>query len=223
MKMNYISRKQISEVDRMAIGEFGINIMQMMENAGRNLAEFVSKMKPKKVIVFFGGGNNGGGGLVAARHLAIREINVEIVGASLNNNENVQHQLKTLVKMGIKPKKDFKAKKNDIIIDALLGYNISGAPRDRFADLIKGINFMKENGLKVVSLDIPSGVHPDKGFVFETYVKADYVLTLALPKKGLKKLKNVYLSNIGIPKGVYKKMKIKYKNPFGDRDIVRVS
>lgn len=214
----------MTKVDKLAMTKYNISIEEMMENAGRNLARFISELKPKpkKIIILFGKGNNGGGGLVAARHLLIYDFNVEIISASKEINKNVRHQLKILSKLNIKPKISFKANKGDVIIDALIGYNLKGAPRKRFADLIKGINFMKKSGLKVVSLDIPSGVDPNKGIIRETYVKANYTLTLALPKKGLKKLKNVFLVNIGIPNKVYSELGIKTKNHFKDKDVVKI-
>jgi len=214
----------MAKVDKLAMTKYNIKVEQMMENAGRNLARFISNnLKPKKIIVFFGKGNNGGGGLVGARHLAIYGFNVQIISASKKVNENVRHQLKILRSMGIKPQKSFKAKKGDVIIDALLGYNIKGSPRLRYRNLINAINFMKKQGLKVVSLDIPSGIDPNKGIIHEAYVKADYTLTLALPKKGLKELKNVYLVNIGIPNKVYSHLNIEIKNYFEKSDVVKIS
>jgi len=67
--MRYITSKEMIQVDKLAMKKYQLTIPQMMENAGSNLAMFVSKFRPKKVIVFYGKGNNGGGGLVAARHL----------------------------------------------------------------------------------------------------------------------------------------------------------
>jgi len=218
--MRYITAKEMTKVDDLAVKKYNLSIDQMMELAGFHLSNFVLSLKPKKVLVFFGKGNNGGGGLVAAKHLVINGIKVEIIEASKDNNKNVKNRLKTLLKMGIKPKKTFKAQKGDIIIDSLLGYNIKGNPRGRYVDLINTINSSKA---KVVSLDLPSGLDPTTGKKGEPTVKADYVLTLALPKTGLKKMKQVYLANLGIPQQLYKDMKINIGNLFEEGDIVRIS
>lgn len=220
--MKYLTSKQMAFVDEIAISKYNITIFQMMENAGRNLARFVSRLKPKQVIVFFGKGNNGAGGLVATRHLAIQGTKVTLIQGDRDLNNNVKHHLLTLRKMGITPSKGFKAKKGDVIIDALLGYNIHGKVREPVAELIKVINFTKSKGIKVVSLDLPSGLDPDTG-KGDLIVKSDYVLTLALPKKGLKGKKNVYLANIGIPKEVYKELKLNIKDIFKDKDIIKIS
>lgn len=219
--MKYLSSKEMVVVDKLAVEKYNISILQMMENAGRNLARFVVRLKPKQVIVFFGKGNNGAGGLVAARHLAIYGIKVTLIQCDRNLNQNVKHHLKTLNKMGITPSKKFKAKKGDFIIDSLLGYNIRGEVKEPIAEFIKVINFSHSNGLKVVSLDLPSGMNPDTG-KGKLIVKADHILTLALPKKGLKGKKNVYLANIGIPNELYKELKLNIKDIFKDKDIVKI-
>src|SRR5262249_31822286 len=67
------------EVDRLMIDDFHINLLQMMENAGRNLAELsLGAFAPAGVLVLAGRGGNGGGGLVAARHLANRGVPVTV-------------------------------------------------------------------------------------------------------------------------------------------------
>ena len=151
----------------------------------------------------------------------LRKLNSKLEGHPIPKSiKQVKHQLETLKKMNIKPQKAFKAKKNDIIIDALVGYSLKGPPRGRIKELINAINFMKKSKIKVFSLDIPSGIDPNKGIIHKTYVDADYTLTLAIPKKGLKKLNKVFLANIGIPNKVYSDLKIKIPNYFKDRDIL---
>ena len=58
--MRYISSKEMADVDRVAMKKYGIKIEEMMENAGRHLARFVSQIlkRKKKVVVLFGKGNN---------------------------------------------------------------------------------------------------------------------------------------------------------------------
>jgi NAD(P)H-hydrate epimerase len=100
------------------------------------------------------------------------------------------------------------AEVGDVIIDALIGYGIKGNPQDRFASLIRQANKTKQKGAKIVSLDIPSGIDPNTGEIYDPAIDADYTVTLALPKTGLRKLKNVYLANIGIPNKVYRDFNI---------------
>jgi len=220
MEFKYITSKQMSKVDKTAVKKYGLRIEQMMENAGRNLANFTLKSKPKRVIILYGKGNNGGGGLSAVRHLLIKGIKCIIVPASKNPNKQVKQQLKILEKSKIKPSKFPKIKKGDIIMDALLGYNIKGNPRKKYKELIKLANNSKA---KIISLDIPSGTNPDTGEKYPPSINANEVLTLALPKIGLKKIKNVYLANIGIPSKVYSDLKIRVGDYFKNGDIIRVN
>lgn len=218
--MQYISSKKMALVDNLATEKYKISVLQMMENAGKNVARFVyDRFHPKKVVVVYGKGNNGGGGLVAARHLRIIGSNVVLIEAEQDNNKNVQKQLKILSRMGVKRVK--KIPKADVIIDALLGYNIKGKPRPRYAKLIREIN---KRDCMIVAIDIPSGIHPNYGKIFKPYVKADHILTLAWPKKGVKGLDNLSMVNLGIPKKVFLDAKIKVKkNYFEKEDVVKLN
>lgn len=229
MQFTYLTSEQMSKVDELAVSKYSLTIPQMMENAGKNVARWIAdELKPKKVIVLFGKGNNGGDGLCCARHLKIYGIDVEIVSAfSEGANENVMHQLKILKEMGIIPVKDFKTKDDDVVVDALLGYNIKGNPEGMFAELIKASNFMRKSGMKVVSYDLPSGLDPDTGEAREPCVESDYTMTLALPKEGLKKagekLGKLFLVNIGIPNELYEKeLGLKIDKYFKEGDVVEV-
>lgn len=78
MKIPALTTVQMAEVDRLMIEEYGILLIQMMENAGRNLAEQARRMlggglAGHRIVVLCGRGHNGGGGMVAARHLHDRE------------------------------------------------------------------------------------------------------------------------------------------------------
>jgi NAD(P)H-hydrate epimerase len=58
------------QVDRAMVQDLHIELLQMMENAGRNLADVaITRIASVSVTVLAGPGGNGGGGLVAARHL----------------------------------------------------------------------------------------------------------------------------------------------------------
>ena len=75
----WITEVDMIEVDRVMIDDLHIELVQMMENAGRNLARLVlDRVSPSSVVVIAGSGGNGGGGLVAARHLA--NAGVEVTG-----------------------------------------------------------------------------------------------------------------------------------------------
>jgi NAD(P)H-hydrate epimerase len=61
-----ISVVQMREVDRLMVEDYGIALLQMMENAGRSLATVArhhlgGKIASSRVVVLVGAGNNGGG------------------------------------------------------------------------------------------------------------------------------------------------------------------
>ena len=78
-----LTTEQMRAVDRAMVDDLHIELIQMMENAGRNLAELaISRFSPSSVTVLSGPGGNGGGGLVAARHLANRGCRVQVMDLS---------------------------------------------------------------------------------------------------------------------------------------------
>ena len=69
-----------------------------------------------------------------------------------------------------------------VVIDALLGTGLTGAPRDETSQLIEQINAA---GVPVVAVDIPSGVNASTGEVAGAAVNADVTVTMHRPKVGL--------------------------------------
>ena len=110
----------------------------------------------------------------------------------------------------------------DIILDALIGYSLRGAPGGITADLIGWAN---DHQAPVLSLDIPSGVAATTGDTPGSVIRPDRTLTLALPKTGLKEANagEVILADIGIPAAVYRRMGVDYENPFDDRFMIPLS
>ena len=217
-----VTAEQMREVDRVAMSEFGLGILQMMENAGRNLAENVRDMlggATGEVTILAGAGGNGGGGLCCARHLHNRDFKVWVVldrdaallkGAAAN-------QLHILQRAGVPPVVPYQAqepiKKANIVVDALIGYSLRGTPRGRTAELVKLCN---QHAARVLSLDIPSGLNATTGEAPGLAVRPERTLTLALPKTGLQHIPGeIYLADIGIPPEVFHQLGVSYEPPFG--------
>ncbi|MCH7541646.1 NAD(P)H-hydrate epimerase, partial [Patescibacteria group bacterium] len=173
-----VTSKQMARVDEVAINEFGINLLQMMELAGFGLASLCTLYLNKggKVLILAGGGHNGGGGLVAAKHLHNWGYKVSIYLTSRQLKSSTQHQLRVIKKLGVAT---FTSKPTfpifDLVIDSILGYNIKGTVKEPIRSLIEDIN---SKSLKAVSLDLPSGLNPDTGKPEGTAVKAKATLTL---------------------------------------------
>ena len=81
-KMKTVTVRQMREIDRKAIEEYGIPSIALMENAGRRVANEAARLLPSgrngAVAIFCGKGNNGGDGFVAARHLINRGIKARV-------------------------------------------------------------------------------------------------------------------------------------------------
>ncbi|MFN8629244.1 MAG: NAD(P)H-hydrate epimerase [Chloroflexota bacterium] len=237
-----VTAAQMAEVDRFAVGPYGIDLLQMMEQAGSHLAEVVrlelgGDLRGRTVVVAAGPGNNGGGGLAAARHLLNRGAAVHAVLArpAARLSEAGRHQLATLLAMGADccvmtydlTDEDLAGlvAGADAVVDAVLGYSIAGAPR---GDAARLIGFLNGAGGPVVSLDLPSGLDPDTGDAPGAVVAADATLTLALPKAGLlteagrRLAGRLYLGDIGLPGALYEELGINTGAPFSGGPLVRL-
>jgi NAD(P)H-hydrate epimerase len=232
----------MADVDRLAVEAHGITLLQMMEQAGSHLAEVVrieagGDLAGCRAVVAVGPGNNGGGGLVAARHLANRGAGVQVILArpALRMAEAARHQLATLLSMGTSccvatydlPDADLVAAlaNADLIVDAILGYSVQGAPRGAVERLIR---FVEDAGRPVVSLDLPSGMNPNDGTAAGIAITATATLTLALPKPGLlrppgaDRSGRLYLGDLGLPARLYADLGIAVGAMFAEGRIVSV-
>lgn len=200
-------------VDLVAMQDTGPNLFQMMENAGRGLAEYLMSEKPDvaSVAVLVGPGGNGGGGLVAARHLAARGVPVTVVVVAEERFKEIPaHQSKMVRRSAVDQVLTAEQAigsgdlKPDAVIDALLGYSLKGAPRGDFASLIKWTRTIPGPPF-VLSLDVASGVDSTTGTVAGEAICADATFTLGMPKTGLVAKENgrVVLADLGLPKECY--------------------
>ncbi len=66
-----LSVDQVRKVDQIAVEQFHMSSLVLMENAGRGVADQIRILMPVagRATVLCGPGNNGGDGLVIARHL----------------------------------------------------------------------------------------------------------------------------------------------------------
>jgi len=221
-----VTAAEMREVDRVAVEKFGVSLLQMMENAGRNLARHVRVAGTEPVVVLAGNGGNGGGGLCAARHLANRDIEVSVVldrpPGGLDGAARTQYE--TLAKMGIPVDDGVDAlteRDVETVVDALVGYGLDGPLRGTAGELVDEVETLDA---PVVSLDVPSGMVATTGERPGPSIDPDRVLTLALPKTGLVEFRgDLYLGDIAIPAGVYHSLDIPYSNPFDDEYWVELT
>ncbi|MGI9644178.1 MAG: NAD(P)H-hydrate epimerase, partial [Ilumatobacteraceae bacterium] len=131
--VGWLTEAEMVEVDRVMIEDLRIELVQMMENAGRNLARLVlDAAAPDRVAVVAGPGGNGGGGLVAARHLANSGVDVVVTLARGELTGVPAHKLDILTRRGVSTSGSLV--EADVTVDALIGYSLRGAPRGRSAE-----------------------------------------------------------------------------------------
>lgn len=230
-----LTTAQMAEVDRLMIEEYGTRsvLIQMMENAGRNLAEQARRMlngnlSGRKIAVLCGAGNNGGGGMVATRHLHNRGANVQVkfVGDPARLKDVPAHQWRILQAMELAKNDDPDLAQADLIIDALIGYGLSGDPRKATAEWIVQANV---SGRPILALDTPSGLDATTGIPGSPCIRAKSTLTLALPKTGLLApaaqpfVGDLYLADISVPPELYCRLGLEVGPLFAEDTIIRVN
>ena len=231
----HLSIEQMIEVDRLMIEKYHIELIQMMENAGRALALlakslFLQGVAPMKVVVLAGTGGNGGGALVAARRLSAWGYEVSVY---LTHEERMRpiprHQLDILklMKLSIGSANDLKQEKEvGCILDGIIGYSLSGNPKGSAKAMIEWAN---RQVAPTLSLDTPSGVDLTHGIIHQPSIQAAATLTLALPKRGLSDPQvetfrgELYLADISVPPSLYEPLGIAVPSLFKERDIIRLA
>lgn len=205
-----VDASEMLEVDRIAIEETGPNLYQMMENAGRSLAMEAREMLGEgwvsaPIVVLAGTGGNGGGGITAGRHLQNHGGEVAVVVTDVGRLGEVPAQQLEIYRHSEGVVVDSPPAGVSLVIDALVGYSLRGAPRGRALELIEWANAA---ATPVLSLDIPSGVDSSSGEAPGVAIRATTTMTLALPKYGLcnQLAGNLVLADLGIPRDVYTRL-----------------
>ncbi len=191
-----LSRRQVREFDRLAIEQWGVPGVVLMENAGRGatdaIEDFLGGVSNKNIAVMSGVGNNGGDGFVVARHLHLRgaDVKVFVVGDPAKMATDAASNFAILKPLEIDahhlaseeiPNLSDKLHGFDLIADALGGTGISGPLRGDLAVAVAQIN---ATGKPVVAIDIPTGLDCDTGAAPEPTIKAKLTVTFAARKIG---------------------------------------
>ena len=191
---------------------YGISLLQLMENAGRNIAqETISRFpKKKKIVIFCGLGGNGGDGFVASRHLLAAGYSVIVIlvgrGRDINHEAALKNYLilqslqDKVLPIEVTDSSDIPKVNANVVIDALLGTGTKGKlkpPTSQVVDYVNSLNAFK------LAVDVPTGIDSDTGEVLGTAVKADLTVTFHKTKKGLEKARKyvgeLVVKDIGLP------------------------
>lgn len=239
MMLPALTSDQMREVNRLMVEKYGIQLLQMMEIAGLNLALLARQLLStedeedalldRPVVVLAGRGSSGGGGLAAARHLLNWGAWVQIVLTHPPGDlppGTMRDQLFLLQKMDAPlawAEEGWELPPADMVIDALIGYGLEGNPQGRTADLIQLAN---SSVAPILSLDAPSGLDAASGHLYLPHVSATATMTLALPKRGLLQPNalaacgQLFLADIGVPPGLYENLNLEVPPLFAKATVL---
>jgi len=181
--------KEVLEVEKKIIKKFSIPSILLMENAGKNAADFIkSKINPySNILILAGKGNNDGDGFVIARYLAESNIRStiallypakELKGDALTNFNSLSDHKKLIRIKRCNTVKDLTIKKYSVIIDAVFGIGFRGQLEPGIKKIFESLN--KVTSKTVFSIDTPSGLYNYNQM--ETVLNADYTISMGVKK-----------------------------------------
>jgi NAD(P)H-hydrate epimerase len=220
--MPILPRDQVRRLDELAMTEYGISGLVLMENAGRGTTDVLCGLDVTgPVVICCGRGNNAGDGFVIARHLEIRGHSARVV---LWGNPNALTG-DAAANFAILRKSDVPIDVFDAghdatrfdelladaawIVDGLLGTGARGEPRPPLDAVIDQINAAQAPTL---AIDLPSGLACDTGQPSEHTIRATHTCTFAVAKPGLLAdeakpyVGKLHLVDIGTPRSLLARM-----------------
>ena len=214
--MIVVTAEQMREMDRLTIQKYGVSSLILMERAGEGIAEGIlkrfGKIAKKGVLVVAGKGNNGGDGFVVARLLKQKHIPCEVVllakpeelspDAARNHHVYLKVRGRVVeVTEGRLDRLSDSMSGKGLLVDAILGTGMKNDVRGLYAD---AITLMNAAGIPIVAVDIPSGLHTDKGVPLGVSIQSEMTITLGYPKigeviyPGLNYVGDLVVTDIGI-------------------------
>lgn len=219
-----LDKKQVQSLDKAAIEKIGIPSVVLMEHAGCAVAQevlrFLARKHRSSVCVLCGLGNNAGDGFVAARHLLIKGVAVQVflVGKASDLKADTALNCRIFRKLGGSVKKMRRitpAAVRDltgcaVVVDALFGVGLNREIREPLRGIIEKMNALRK---PVISVDVPSGLDATTGEILGICVKAARTVTFTCPKRGFfckegpKHTGKIIVVDIGIPRQLLKKIR----------------
>jgi NAD(P)H-hydrate epimerase len=219
-----LSREAARRVDRLAVERYGIPSVVLMENAALGLREraleLLASVRARRAVVIAGPGNNGGDGFALARHLhnggcevvALTSVDLDAYAGDAATN------LRVIRAMGIRVARleapagsavlETAARAPALLVDALLGTGAVEAARGTVRSAILHINRLRSPAVRVLAVDVPSGLDCDSGAPAGggDAVEADATVTFVALKPGFLRLGaqrwtgEVTVADIGAPR-----------------------
>ena len=205
--MKALTSAEMQEVDRQTTARFGIPGHQLMENAGKSVADvfleqYTHRMSepPGRIAVLCGKGNNGGDGFVVARYLKeeAEDVHVYLFGKPEELRGDAAKNCERWRPLGdvniVQSAADWDKAWSDIssaeaIVDALLGTGVRGGATGLIAQAIEDVNRLSHHATAprpawIVAVDTPSGLPSDGEAAAGPVIKAHWTVTFTAPKIG---------------------------------------
>ncbi|HLY08283.1 MAG TPA: NAD(P)H-hydrate epimerase [Planctomycetota bacterium] len=207
--MRYVTREEMQEIDRRAVEERKIPVDTLMAAAGKAVADLIEERISRDcpVVAVCGRGNNGGDGFVAARLLAERGFEVEVI--ALQNSYDpataTGRAWKDAREADLHFAGRFKRRPMTCLIDAIFGTGLSRPVVGEERGLIREMNGFDRRWSPIVAVDIPSGLDANTGRPLGIAVEAAATVTMGLPKAGFqapeskKYVGELVVADIGFP------------------------
>ena len=221
-----LTRKQVREVDRCAIEEYGMSGLVLMENAGRGTTDVLcsqwvgqgnanNAILSPLVAIVCGKGNNGGDGFVVARHFDLRGNRVKVLlladpselSADAAANYSILEKSGIPIEIFSTPldvgKFDTALAGAAYLVDAILGTGATGEPKSPLAEAIDRMN---NSGIRILAVDMPSGLDCDTGVAAKHTIRAAHTCTFVAAKPGFlipgaeKYIGELHVLDIGAPR-----------------------
>jgi hydroxyethylthiazole kinase-like uncharacterized protein yjeF len=199
-----LSTAEMAQADRLTIAG-GVAGLTLMERAGAAVADAVAGRHPvgSRVVVLAGPGNNGGDGFVAARLLAQRGFNVDLMLAGeVARLKGDAAAAAAKWKGPVAPPQPDGFANARVIVDALFGAGLDRPAEGHARAMIEAMN---AQAAPILAIDLPSGINGSTGAVMGTAVKATQSVTFFRKKVGHMLLPGrlhcgrVSVADIGIP------------------------
>jgi len=209
--MRIVTMAEMRDLEAQADRQYGLTSPILMQHAGKSAADLFEahllphqRIKDLKVLLLIGPGNNGGDGLVMAGHLAQQGALVSLYHwkerkLTVRGNE--------IAPTAATAELELQIQSTDYVIDALLGTGTSRPLVDDMRRLLQRVEQERtqRDTMRVIAIDLPTGINADTGEVDPGALHTDITITLACPKQGFfffparDYIGELYVGDIGLP------------------------
>src|SRR5213082_645546 len=209
--MHIVTVAEMRELETRADREYGLTSHILMENAGKSAADILvthinrpRSMAELEFLILVGPGNNGGDGLVMGRHLKKWG---GLVSLYRWKEQRLTIDDEDVPEKDTQEKLDEKLQRASYVLDALLGTGVSRPLPESMRSLLGRVRQEREkrDSLRVVAIDLPTGLNADMGEVDPGTIPGDMTITMACPKQGFfffpgrGYIGELYVADIGLP------------------------